>query len=80
VSIFLSCAINKNTEFELVQRAQNGDEKAFEELVILHDRHVLNMAYSMTGSLADAQDVYQETFLRAFRAIGSFRFQSSFHT
>jgi RNA polymerase sigma-70 factor (ECF subfamily) len=70
----------KHIEFELVQRAQNGDHKAFEELVVLHDRQVLNVAYSMTGSLADAQDIYQETFLRAFRAIGSFRFQSSFRT
>ncbi len=70
----------KHIEFELVQRAQNGDAKAFEELVVRHDRHVLNVAYNMTGSLADAQDIYQETFLRAFRSIQGFRFQSSFRT
>ncbi len=70
----------KHIEFELVQRAQHGDEKAFEELVIQHDRQVLNVAYSMTGSLADAQDIYQETFLRAYRALPGFRFQSSFRT
>lgn len=70
----------KHIEFELVQRAQNGDAKAFEDLVVLHDRQVLNVAYSMTGSLTDAQDVYQETFLRVFKAIRGFRFQSSFRT
>jgi len=70
----------KQIEFELVRRAQNGDEKAFEQLVVLHDRHVLKVAYSMTGSLVDAQDVYQETFLRAFKSIQSFRFASSFRT
>ncbi|MBN1480269.1 RNA polymerase sigma factor [candidate division KSB1 bacterium] len=70
----------KYIEFELVQRAQQGDAKAFEELVILSDHQVLNLAYSMTGSLTDAQDIYQETFLRAFKGIGDFRFQSSFRT
>lgn len=63
-----------------MQRAQQGETKAFEELVVLSDRHVLHLAYALTGSLIDAQDVYQETFLRAFKAIGGFRFQSSFRT
>jgi RNA polymerase sigma-70 factor (ECF subfamily) len=67
-------------EFELVRRAQGGDEKAFEELVLLADRHVLDLAYNMTGNLADAQDVYQETFLRAFKSLQGFRFASSFRT
>ncbi|MBN1561347.1 sigma-70 family RNA polymerase sigma factor [candidate division KSB1 bacterium] len=67
-------------EFELVRRAQGGDSKAFEELVMLSDRQVLTLAYHMTGNLADAQDVYQETFLRAFRGLQGFRFQSSFRT
>ena len=71
---------NKHIEFELVGRAQAGDDKAFEELVKIHDRRVFNLAFSMLGNLADAQDVYQDTFLRAWRGIGSFRFQSSFST
>ena len=71
---------NKHIEFELVGRAQAGETKAFEELVKLHDRRVLNLAYSMLGNLADAQDVYQDTFLRAWNGISSFRFQSSFST
>ena len=71
---------NKHIEFELVGRAQAGDDKAFEELVQLHDRRILNLAPSMLGNLADAQDVYQETFMRAWRGIGSFRHQSSFTT
>ena len=71
---------NKHIEFELVARAQAGDGSAFEELVKIHDRQVLNLAYSMLGNLADAQDVYQETFLRAWKSIASFRFQSAFKT
>lgn len=63
-----------------MQRAQRGDDKAFEELVFLCDRQVLNVAYSMTGSLTDAQDIYQDTFMRAFKAVNGFRFQSSFRT
>ena len=67
-------------EFELVRRAQHGELNAFEELVKLHDRSVLNVAYSMTGNADDAQDVYQETFLRAYTGISRFRFESSFRT
>ena len=63
-----------------MQRAQRGDEKAFEELVVLCDHQVLNVAYSMTGSLTDAQDIYQDTFMRAYSSIHGFRFQSSFRT
>lgn len=63
-----------------MRRAQNGELNAFEELVKLHDRSVLNVAYSMTGNADDAQDVYQETFLRAYTGISRFRFESSFRT
>ena len=46
----------------------------------MHDRQVLNIAFSMTGNPADAQDVYQETFLQAFSNVKDFRGQSSFKT
>jgi len=67
-------------EFSLVRQAQAGDEKAFEQLVKRHDRHVLNIALGMTGQLVDAQDIYQESFLRAFSKLQTFSFQSSFKT
>jgi RNA polymerase sigma-70 factor (ECF subfamily) len=64
----------------LVRRAQQGDTAAFEELVRHYDSRVLRLAMHLTNSTEDAQDIYQETFLRAYRNIGRFRFECSFYT
>jgi len=69
-----------NQELDLIKRAQQGDTQAFEKLVCLHDRRVLQLAYSMMGNRQDAQDIYQEVFMRAFVKIASFRFESEFST
>ena len=52
-------------------RCQNGDEQAFRELVVRHKKNVFLLARRLTGSREDAEDITQETFLRAFRNIGS---------
>lgn len=70
----------EQAEVSLILRAQQGEERAFEELVKRHDESVLRLALSMTGNRCDAQDVYQETFLRAFAKLHGFRFESSFKT
>ena len=64
----------------LIRRAQQGDSAAFEELVRNYDRSVLRLTMHLTDSTEDAQDIYQETFLRAYRNIGRFRFECSFYT
>jgi len=64
----------------LIRRAQQGDTAAFEELVRNYDRSVLRLSMHLTDSTEDAQDIYQETFLRAYRNIGRFRFECSFYT
>jgi RNA polymerase sigma-70 factor (ECF subfamily) len=65
---------------QLIRGAQLGDATAFEELVRQYDRPVLRLAVHLTGSQEDAQDIYQEAFLRAYINIGSFRFECSFYT
>ena len=65
---------------ELVQRAQSGDEQAFEELVLIHQRKVYNLALRITGNAEDAKDVSQEAFIRAYRGLPGFRGESSFGT
>jgi RNA polymerase sigma-70 factor (ECF subfamily) len=65
---------------QLIRGAQLGDADAFEELVRQYDRPVLRLAIHLTGSQEDAQDIYQEAFLRAYINIGSFRFECSFYT
>jgi len=65
---------------ELIRAAQRGDQEAFERLVRGHDRGVLRLAWNMLRSVEDAQEVYQETFLRAYRNLSSFRADSNFQT
>jgi RNA polymerase sigma-70 factor (ECF subfamily) len=64
----------------LVREAQRGNRAAFEELVRCYDQAVLRLAVHLTGSQTDAQDVYQEAFLKAYKSIGNFRFECSFYT
>ncbi len=64
----------------LVREAQRGNRAAFEELVRHYDQAVLRLAMHMTGSDSEAQDIYQEAFLKAYRNIGGFRFECSFYT
>ena len=64
----------------LVERAKSGNQEAFEKLVHLCDRGVLRLAYRILGNAEDAQDAYQETFLKAFRYLRNFRFESSLNT
>ncbi|NLP10083.1 RNA polymerase sigma factor [bacterium] len=67
-------------EIQLIKRAQQGDRAAFSRLVLLHDRRILQTAHAILNDLPDSEDVYQETFLRAFRHLPSFRFECRFST
>jgi RNA polymerase sigma-70 factor (ECF subfamily) len=68
------------SETELIREAQAGSRAAFDALVRQYDQRVLRLALHLTGSEHDAEDIYQEAFLKAFRYIGNFRFECSFYT
>jgi len=68
------------TDDELVKRAQQNDYESFEELVRRYEKKIYGHTIRMLGNKEDAEDVLQETFLNAFRALGSFRGDSSFST
>jgi RNA polymerase sigma-70 factor, ECF subfamily len=63
-----------------VESAQSGDHAAFGRLMELFQRDVYGKAFSIVKNHLDADDVVQETFLRAYRALPGFRFESSFRT
>ena len=63
-----------------VEAAQQGDQAAFGSLVGLFSRDVYGKAFSILKNHQDADDVVQETFIRVFRALPGFRFESSFRT
>ncbi len=67
-------------EMELIREAQAGSRVAFDALVRQYEHQVLRLALHLTGSEHDAEDIYQEAFLKAFRYIGNFRFECSFYT
>ena len=68
------------SDLAVVARVKAGDHDAFRHLVERHSRGVFRLAYRMTGHEQDAEDVVQETFLRAFRQIRRFEERSSFAT
>ncbi len=55
-----------------IERAQSGDSDAFRLLVEQHSRAVFRLAFRMTGNEQDAEDVVQETFLRAYRQLDKY--------
>jgi len=64
----------------LVKKAQNHDLSAFEELVRLYQNKVYALCIQLTSNHADAQDLAQESLIRAYRALGSFRNEADFGT
>jgi RNA polymerase sigma-70 factor, ECF subfamily len=64
----------------LIREAQKGNAEGFAELVRRYDKPVLRLALHFTRSERDAQDAYQDTFLKAYRNITRFRFECSFYT
>jgi len=72
--------VNAGDDVELVARAREGDQAAFEQLVHRHKAAVYRAALSAVGSPADADDVAQEAFLLAYRRLKSFRGQATFKT
>jgi len=68
------------TDASTVSRARSGDAEAFRLLVDNHSRVIFRVAYRMTGNEHDADDVVQETFLRAYRQIDHFEERANFGT
>ncbi|HZT75183.1 MAG TPA: sigma-70 family RNA polymerase sigma factor [Vicinamibacterales bacterium] len=64
----------------ILARARQGDEDAFRVLVEQHSRSVFRLAYRMTGNEQDAEDIVQESFLRAYKQLGRFESRANFGT
>ena len=70
----------ETAEIANISRAKSGDADAFRLLVERHSRAIFRVAYRMTGNEHDADDVVQETFLRAYRQIDKFEERANFST
>jgi RNA polymerase sigma-70 factor (ECF subfamily) len=69
-----------DTDLELVRRVQAGDQTAFNLLVLKYQHRVLKLVGRFVNDAAEAEDVSQEAFLKAYRALASFRGDSAFYT
>lgn len=67
-------------ELALVTRARAGEREAFYTLVARYERSLYRAAMAITQNSADAEEVVQESFLRAFEHLGQFRAEARFHT
>lgn len=72
--------IYRDDDTRLVHASLSGDSEAFGELVKKYDKLIYNTSYQLIGNPDDAFDVSQETFIKAYRSLGSFRGDSKFST
>ncbi len=70
--------MTREEELAVVERVRAGDVNAYEALVAAHEKNVYNLALRMTGNPADAEDMAQEAFLKAYRSLSEFRGDSKF--
>lgn len=70
----------RDLDQELVLRAQNGDQRAFELLVVKYQRRIARLLSRMIRDQAEIEDVSQEAFIKAYRALPTFRGESAFYT
>ncbi|MDH5189833.1 MAG: RNA polymerase sigma factor RpoE [Gammaproteobacteria bacterium] len=68
------------TDKELVERAQSGDKRAFDLLVLKYQHKIVNLVSRYLRDSNDVQDVAQEAFIKAYRALPRFRGDSAFYT
>jgi RNA polymerase sigma-70 factor (ECF subfamily) len=71
---------DREIDQQLVQRAQRGDKKAFELLVAKYQRKLARLLSRFIRDPAEVEDVAQEAFIKAYRALPSFRGESAFYT
>jgi RNA polymerase sigma factor (sigma-70 family) len=69
-----------NEDQELVARTQSGDAAAFDQLVVKYTPRLYGLVYNMTSNHEDTNDLLQDVFSKAYKAIGGFRGKSSFYT
>jgi RNA polymerase sigma-70 factor (ECF subfamily) len=70
----------ESNEKELLLKAKQGDQFAFEQLVYRYDRSVLSIAMRFVNDPDEAKDIYQEVFIRIFKGLKKFEFRSEFST
>lgn len=70
----------RDIDLLLVQRVQRGDKKAFDLLVLKYQRKLMRLVSRLVHDQAEAEDIVQDSFIRAYRALPQFRGDAAFYT
>lgn len=73
-------ATERDIDRQLVERARQGDKMAFDMLVTKYERRLFRLVMRLLNNQSEAEDVVQETFIKAYRALPQFRGESAFYT
>lgn len=68
------------TTRDLIIKAQAGDTESFHEIVTIYDTRIMILTLQITQNKEDAEDIYQETFVKVFKNLSKFRFESDIYT
>src|SRR5690606_3769941 len=71
---------DREIDQQLVERVRQGDKRAFDLLVIKYQRRLARLLSRFVRDPAEVEDITQETFIKAYRALASFRGDSAFYT
>jgi RNA polymerase sigma-70 factor (ECF subfamily) len=77
---FKNSARSPREDAALIRAFQGGDKAAFDELVLKHQHKLFNLCYRFLGDYQEANDSAQETFIKVYRSLKKFRFESAFST
>jgi len=75
-----SSRFSEDLDQELVRRVQQGNKAAFDQLVIKYQHKIVHLVNRYVKDPSEAQDVAQDTFIKAYKALGDFRGDSAFYT
>jgi len=71
--------VDKTTK-ELILKAQAGDAESFHNIVAIYDSRIMTLSLQIAQNKEDAEDIYQETFIKVYKNISKFRFESDIYT
>src|SRR4030042_1740590 len=72
--------MHRNDDFDLISSFKRGDKSAFEEIVLRYQNRIYNLCIYMLGNIHEAEDVAQDTFIKAYQNLNKFKPDSSLHT
>jgi len=72
--------VEENCILNIIQKVKQGEIQAFNEVIVYYEKQVFNLAFRITKNREDAEEVAQDSFVKAYKRIKSFKGNSKFST